>query len=633
MSGLHEKYGRFLQVAARAGLTDPTGLTPREHERRLIESDALTESDVSRLRELIESTIYGGDEGGRAEAEALLAGLTRKVGKLPRKTRVGAAGREVRTSVVRSRALPIFRSLGGFAILGVFLLVASRGGCSAVGGSGGFGSGGSRGGRATGGWVAGITPVNSRSEYDAVRAATDRGWRKRDAHPDIEEVTVPEFLETGDLKGTFGFDLRTGTDHNFVNWKEPFSPPLSLRHRTVVFSGIDNQFRFVAPDEPLVPLPPAASSQTRTFSATVKLHLKKGEPVPVPTPTPDAVVTGYAVTPRKGGTPPRIQFQKDPADGLRAISDQSGLVEIKVDFVARDGYLSTPLPATPMKVSKLRPMPLPANVRADAKFVLGRIGGLPAANFDDTVRRLQAWCNGFVIAPIEKYDVNRNAFLTVALARKGCCRHRATTFTVLANAAGIPARMVTNEIHAFAEVQLPNGSWRAVDFRLGEGGQGPWEFVPLTLGDWEVEKIIAAFAACAMIFSLLLAVAYRLQRSKKPPVLDQEHRGGRVARRLARVGGEEDSLQALQWLVDHTLVSLSRRFGLPVGDDQALFDALQTEQADELIRGQALHLLEKANNMEFEGGATVARRQEIYWCTKNVLRWIDGRRTIDRCET
>ena len=54
-------------------------------------------------------------------------------------------------------------------------------------------------------------------------------------------------------------------------------------------------------------------------------------------------------------------------------------------------------------------------------------------------------------------------YLDLALSRRGVCRHRAFAFMITANAAGIPARYVTNEAHAFAEIWVPERNWIRVD--------------------------------------------------------------------------------------------------------------------------------------------------------------------------
>jgi hypothetical protein len=55
----------------------------------------------------------------------------------------------------------------------------------------------------------------------------------------------------------------------------------------------------------------------------------------------------------------------------------------------------------------------------------------------------------------------------LALGRRGVCRHRAYVFVVTAQSLGLPAQLVENEVHAFAEVLLPEAGWLRVDL----GGQ------------------------------------------------------------------------------------------------------------------------------------------------------------------
>jgi hypothetical protein len=53
-------------------------------------------------------------------------------------------------------------------------------------------------------------------------------------------------------------------------------------------------------------------------------------------------------------------------------------------------------------------------------------------------------------------------YLDLALTKKGVCRHRSFAFLVTALNAGIPARMVVNEAHAWVEV-FDNVIWHRID--------------------------------------------------------------------------------------------------------------------------------------------------------------------------
>src|SRR5262249_33105245 len=54
-------------------------------------------------------------------------------------------------------------------------------------------------------------------------------------------------------------------------------------------------------------------------------------------------------------------------------------------------------------------------------------------------------------------------YMDLATGQRGVCRHRAFAFVVTAQALGLPARFVSNEVHAFVEVHVPHLGWRRVD--------------------------------------------------------------------------------------------------------------------------------------------------------------------------
>ena len=78
-----------------------------------------------------------------------------------------------------------------------------------------------------------------------------------------------------------------------------------------------------------------------------------------------------------------------------------------------------------------------------------------------------AYFRGFVAGELS--DGPDDLYLDLALGGHGVCRHRAFAFIVTARAAGVPTRYVQNEAHAFAEIKVPDGTWRRVDL----GGQAP----------------------------------------------------------------------------------------------------------------------------------------------------------------
>ena len=204
--------------------------------------------------------------------------------------------------------------------------------------------------------------------------------------------------------------------------------------------------------------PAEAAAMRTTYTVTVALDAQRDTRVPLPTPSADARVISFS--------DPTITLFRDDADMLYAQCAQRGVHEVTYTIGTPGDYSFAPFPGPDVPFVP-EPQPLPANVRADAEFVLDVIGAIPGASHTATVRRLHQYCAGFAVCPLEPDDLQANDFLTLALARKGVCRHRARVFFVLARAAGIPTRLVENRVHSFCEVRQPDGTWRRIEFRLG----------------------------------------------------------------------------------------------------------------------------------------------------------------------
>ena len=89
-------------------------------------------------------------------------------------------------------------------------------------------------------------------------------------------------------------------------------------------------------------------------------------------------------------------------------------------------------------------------------------------------------------------------------------------------------------------------------------------------------------------------------------------------------------IEAVLWLVDHARERLAERFDVDFDNEESLELMLHRDGIDDLVRSQAVHLLREAGDIDPSELANLARRRELYWCVKNVLRWLDGRQTFDR---
>jgi hypothetical protein len=138
-------------------------------------------------------------------------------------------------------------------------------------------------------------------------------------------------------------------------------------------------------------------------------------------------------------------------------------MELAVVHASLDGELGDPSWADFPRIS-----PLPPNVAREAALVRSAIGVGRWMRPREAVAKLASYFRGFA----ESSDApsgHGSIYLDLALSKKGVCRHRAFAFLVTAQSLGIPARVVTNEAHAWVEVH--DGTlWRRIDL----GGAAPF---------------------------------------------------------------------------------------------------------------------------------------------------------------
>jgi hypothetical protein len=287
------------------------------------------------------------------------------------------------------------------------------------------------------------------------------------------------------------------------------------------------------------------------------------------------------------------------------------------------------LPETPFTPVEI---PLPPNVRADAERVAAAIGGLPAPTYGATVRRLHAYFADFSVCPLEPADRRENEFLTIALARKGVCRHRARAFVPVAQALGVPARLVENRCHSFAEVQLPDGRWRRLEFRLESlptsnttmmdesiasdgsssdgrrGGQpsfGTSNPVPLLLG-----YLVALGVAVPLLCSYYRDVRAHVVGNASQPSR-AERRAHRDRGRAVRVAPAQLAVQVREQLAAY----------LDEDDPTALPRAVAASDMPPDIKRRALDVLGEGPRLPSNG----VELQATFWTCASVLRWLEGR--------
>jgi transglutaminase-like putative cysteine protease len=246
-------------------------------------------------------------------------------------------------------------------------------------------------------------------------------------------------------------------------YDEPFSPSTAPFKRVAAYDAVDRTYRLIVarPQRTPLALHDAPLPDADAFYGNHEVFPVPGLPFRIPSVGPGARISRA----RFGSGARDIPFTltHDGADNWFIEAGESGrlVLEESVPRASFGGDLGDP------HASDLHPPLLPPNVLADANQVIAAIG-VDRTSPRQMVQGLVSYFRSFVDSD-ERPTGRGNVYLDLALSKKGVCRHRAYAFTITALGLGIPARMITNEAHAWVEVY--DGSlWRRIDLG-GAGGE------------------------------------------------------------------------------------------------------------------------------------------------------------------
>jgi transglutaminase-like putative cysteine protease len=251
-------------------------------------------------------------------------------------------------------------------------------------------------------------------------------------------------------------------------YDEPFTPATAPFKRLEAFDAVRSDYRLYVRDEHLVEVPRIDSPDANddAFYADLVVDVASDRTVRIPSVGPGArIVRAYLAL---GADDVPVHVMRDGADNwfLRFYRTQAAgrarlVMEVAIARAALGGDLGDPrwsdLPLVPA---------LPPNVAREAALVRSAMGVNRRMRPREAIEKLVSYFRGFTDSD-ESPSGHASVYLDLALSKKGVCRHRAFAFLVTAQSLGIPARMITNEVHAWVEVH--DGTlWHRIDL----GGAG-----------------------------------------------------------------------------------------------------------------------------------------------------------------
>ncbi|MBX3218458.1 MAG: transglutaminase domain-containing protein [Labilithrix sp.] len=251
-------------------------------------------------------------------------------------------------------------------------------------------------------------------------------------------------------------------------YDDPFSPSTAPFKRLAAYDTVDANYTLSVRDAHAAPLAvsptPTPDASEEHFYADMVVDLAAGRKVRIPSVGPGARV----LRARAGVQTDDVRFTlyKDGAENWFIEGDATTRVRLVMEVSAPRAAFGGDF-GSPTRAELRAVPPLPPNVQAAAAQVAQKIGVTPRSAPREVVTKLVTYFRAFQDSeepPTGRGDI----YLDLALQQKGVCRHRSFAFLVTALYLGIPTRMISNEAHAWVEVD-DGHMWRRID--LGGAGR------------------------------------------------------------------------------------------------------------------------------------------------------------------
>jgi Transglutaminase-like superfamily len=316
-----------------------------------------------------------------------------------------------------------------------------------------------------------------------------------------------------------------------VGYEDPFTPAIPPFKRLFAFDSVGSDFDLVVADTRLSALAvggkPLPSDDQ--FFADLPITLSPGQNVRIPSVGPGARILAAQTIPASS-----FELLTDSAENWFARSTGAEveghlILHLAID---RDVFGTQFSKVSWARLAQALPG-VPRQLRGDAQEVLATLQLDHRVSPDDAVRRLIEYFRGF--EPSEESVSGDGAALyrSIALSRRGVCRHRAFAFTITALALGIPTRFVHNEAHAWVEVN-DGHLWHRID--LG-GAAGHVSFTGPLQEQHQAPRDPYPWPPAAEPGQGMVENALRRQGAGSPPAVGSSSNNGAAPDASGRVPG------------------------------------------------------------------------------------------------
>ena len=242
------------------------------------------------------------------------------------------------------------------------------------------------------------------------------------------------------------------------SYDDPFSPTTSPYKRLRAFDAVnlDYSLRVRAPSMHPVPMGGAVMSSEDPFFGDLTVELSPGRPTRIPSVGPGARLVRVSSIPQV-----EVAIGRDGSDNWFAKSATRTRARLLLEIAIPRATFGGAFADVSWSALERHVTPQPEPHRAAFGEVERAIGISRAMAPREVVVKLVEYFRGFEPSeapPRERGDI----YLDLALSKRGVCRHRAFAFLVTALNAGIPARLVANEAHAWVEV-FDTQLWHRID--------------------------------------------------------------------------------------------------------------------------------------------------------------------------